>query len=118
MSEERPDTTQEPPNHMVNDIGRKAQRKLRARQTRHDSIWYGMGMIGMVGWSVAIPTVLGIAIGLWLDERIAVDFSWTLTMLVLGVVVGCVNAWYWVSKEGNYITPRDDQDQDGEEDGE
>lgn len=97
-------------NRIVDDIGRKAKRRLRARETRQESIWYGMGMMGMVGWSVAIPTVLGVAAGLWLDERVEVDFSWTLTLLITGVVIGCLNAWYWISKERSFIQRRHDED--------
>jgi ATP synthase protein I len=97
-------------NQIIDDIGRKARRKLRARQTRQDSIWHGMGMVGMVGWSVAIPTVIGIAVGLWLEERVEVSFSWTLTLLIVGVVIGCLNAWYWISKEHSYISSRHDED--------
>ena len=108
MSEEQP-ARQDRENHLVQDISRKAERKLRARQTRHDSMWYGMGMMGMVGWSVAIPTVLGVAIGLWLEKQVEVSFSWTLTMLITGVVVGCLNAWYWISKEGRHITSRNNE---------
>lgn len=113
MNDEQRNVPAEQVNHVVDKIDRKARRKLRARRNRRDSIWYGMGMMGMVGWSVAIPTVLGVAIGLWLDERIDVNFSWTLTLLVVGVVTGCVNAWYWVIKEGRYIAPQDAQEQDG-----
>lgn len=112
MSDDRPDRT----NHIVDDIGRKARRRLRARQTRQDSIWYGMGMMGMVGWSVAIPTVLGVAIGLWLDERVEVTFSWTLTLLITGVVIGCLNAWYWISKERSFIVRKQDEDTENDDD--
>ena len=28
--------------------------------------WFGLGMMRLVGWSVAVPTLLGAAIGLWL----------------------------------------------------
>jgi ATP synthase protein I len=53
----------------------------------------------MVGWSVAIPTVLGIAIGVWLDANTDTGFSWTLTLLITGVIVGSMTAWYWIQKE-------------------
>jgi ATP synthase protein I len=57
-------------------------------------------MFGLVGWSVAIPTVLGVALGMFLDRTRPVAFSWTLTGLIVGVAVGCINAWYWVKREG------------------
>jgi ATP synthase protein I len=56
-------------------------------------------MFGLVGWSVAIPTLIGIAIGLWLDRRWPGEVSWTLTFLILGITLGCLNAWYWIKQE-------------------
>jgi ATP synthase protein I len=58
-------------------------------------------MFGLVGWSVTIPTLAGIALGAWLDHRYPGQVSWTLTFLVIGVAVGCLNAWYWVQQESN-----------------
>ncbi|MCB1806786.1 MAG: AtpZ/AtpI family protein [Candidatus Competibacteraceae bacterium] len=79
-------------------IERKVQRKLRAREHPGQNIYFWLGMFGMVGWSVAIPTLLSIVAGVWLDRHLPVDFSWTLTLLVLGIGLGCWNAWYWVQR--------------------
>jgi ATP synthase protein I len=43
--------------------------------------------------------VLGAALGLWLDKRHPGTHSWTLALLVAGLVIGCLNAWHWVAKE-------------------
>lgn len=82
-------------------VGRQARRKLRARRRGDRSAWFGLGMFGLVGWSVALPTLIGTAIGLWLDERYTGEVSWTLTFLIIGVAVGCLNAWFWVRQESN-----------------
>ena len=83
-------------------IGRKAERKLKARGERDRSVWFGLGMFGLVGWSIAVPTVAGIALGVWLDEVLEDDVSWTLTMLFVGVAIGCLIAWHWVRKESGH----------------
>lgn len=75
---------------------------MRARDEKNKSIWFGLGMFGMVGWSVAIPTLLGIALGVWIDLTWPSRVSWTLTFLFIGIVLGCLNAWYWVKREGGY----------------
>ena len=49
--------------------------------------------------SVVVPTLLGAALGIWLDNRHAGSHSWTLMLLVIGLVIGCLNAWHWVAKE-------------------
>ena len=84
-------------------IDEKAARKTRARAEREESVWFGLGMFGLVGWSVAIPTVLFLALGLWIDRTYPSGRSWTLMMLILGIGVGALNAWYWMSQEQKKI---------------
>ena len=79
-------------------IGKKAGRRIEARR-RDDDIWFWLGMLGLVGWSVAIPTIAGVALGLWLERVAPASFSWVLTMLVVGLALGLFNAWMWVSRE-------------------
>lgn len=81
------------------EVGSKAARKLRARRNTTPGVWLGLGMIGLIGWSVVVPTLLGAAFGIWLDKRHPGRHSWTLALLVAGLVIGCLNAWRWVSKE-------------------
>ncbi|MCB2215780.1 AtpZ/AtpI family protein [Desulfofustis glycolicus] len=83
-------------------IDSKQERKLRARRNSGGDVWFGLGMFGLVGWSVAVPTLLGIALGVWLDGKLEDRFSWTLMCLVAGVVLGCLNAWFWVQREGRH----------------
>lgn len=90
------------------NIGRKAERKMEAREHKdEESLWFGLGMFGLVGWAVSIPTVIGIAVGVWLDSAFPGPISWTLTFLFIGIVLGCLNAWYWVSKERDRIQKKD-----------
>ncbi|MEA2116489.1 MAG: AtpZ/AtpI family protein [Thermodesulfobacteriota bacterium] len=83
-------------------VGRKAERKLQSRREKERPVWFGLGMFGLVGWAVAVPTLLGIALGLWIDGRWPGRVSWTLNLLIIGVFIGCLNAWYWVSKESRH----------------
>ena len=87
---------------VAEDVGRKAERRLKARRQQDRGLWFGLGMFGLVGWSVAVPTLLGIMIGLWLDSRSESQVSWTLTFLIFGVILGCLNAWYWVRRESRH----------------
>ena len=89
-------------------IGAKAARKLRARRGPH-GVWFGLGMMGLIGWSVAIPTLLGAALGHWLDTRHTGRHAWTLALLVAGLVIGCLNAWHWVAKEDTAMAEGDDE---------
>lgn len=80
-------------------IAAKAERKLKAQLDHPPAPWAGVRMFGLVGWSVAVPTLLGALLGRWWDARHPGPHSWTLALLVAGLVIGCANAWYWVSRE-------------------
>jgi len=83
-------------------IHTKERRKADARDRNRPGIVFGMGMFGLVGWSVAIPTLLCLALGIWIDARYETRFSWTLMMLAVGIALGGTTAWYWVREESRH----------------
>ena len=91
-------------------MGGKARRKLQARRNPAPGVWFGLGMMGIIGWSVSVPTLLGAALGIWLDRRGGDTRSWTLALLVAGLGIGCLNAWFWVSRERTEMAEGEDQD--------
>ena len=97
---------------LAEQIGAKAARKLKARRNSGQGVWFGLGMMGIIGWSVVVPTLLGAALGLWLDKYHSGKHAWTLALLVAGLAIGCLNAWFWVAKEDKAM--RDEQG-DGDE---
>ncbi len=99
MSKPIPKKPPAPVPNLAAQVGAKAARKLKARRNRHQGVWFGLGMMGLIGWSVVVPTLLGAGLGLWLDRAYPGGRSWTLALLVAGLVAGCLNAWLWVAKE-------------------
>jgi ATP synthase protein I len=97
MNEEPTRTSKNEPD-LAGQIGAKAARKIKARKSTQ-GVWFGLGMMGLVGWSVVVPTLLGAALGLWLDQHHPGKHAWTLALLVVGVAIGCVNAWYWIAQQ-------------------
>ena len=92
--------TDEPPlSPLAAQVGAKAARKLRARRDGAPGVWFGLGMMGLIGWSVVVPTLLGAALGIWLDSHHPGAHPWSLALLMAGLVLGCLNAWRWVAKE-------------------
>ena len=94
------------------EVGAKAARKLKARRKSAQGVWFGLGMMGLIGWSVVVPTLLGAALGIWLDRHHPGKHAWTLALLVAGLAIGCLNAWHWVAKEDQEM--RDEQEDDDE----
>lgn len=89
-------------------VGKKALRKLRAQRHVTQTVWSGLGMMGMIGWSVVVPTLLGAALGLWIDKHYPGSHSWTLMLLVAGLGLGCFNAGHWVAKENREIREQEE----------
>lgn len=96
---------------LADQIGAKAVRKLKARKST-SGVWFGLGMMGLIGWSVVVPTLLGAALGIWLDKHHPGKHAWTLALLVVGLAIGCLNAWHWVAKEEKAM--RDEPENDDE----
>lgn len=99
-----------PASAFATEVGAKAARKIRAKGSSAQGVWFGLGMMGLIGWSVAIPTLLGAALGLWLDHRYPGARSYTLALLIAGLAIGCLNAWHWIAKEDAAMrkAPEDD----------
>jgi ATP synthase protein I len=109
------DTQSQPPGKetaFARQVGAKAARKLSAQRNGPRGVWSGLGMSGLIGWSVAVPTVCGAMLGLWWDKRHPGGHSWTLALLAAGLFVGCMNAWHWVFQEDKSIH---DEQGDGDE---
>jgi len=110
MSDEPQKTSKNEPS-LAAQVGAKAARKLKARNSTQ-GVWFGLGMMGLIGWSVVVPTLLGAALGIWLDKHHPGGRSWTLALLVGGLAIGCLNAWFWVAKEEKAM--RDEPEDDHE----
>lgn len=83
---------------MVRAVGAKQERMLRARDDK-GPLWNQIAIFGMVGWSVAVPTLIGVAAGVWIDHRWPSHVSWTLMLLIAGLVIGCLSAWMKVKED-------------------
>jgi len=111
VAEKQSNKTEKARAAFTRQVGEKAARKLKAQRHVTRTIWYGLGMMGLVGWSVVVPTLLGAALGIWLDKHHPGGHSWTPMLLLIGLILGCVNAWHWVAKEDKKIQEdREDND--------
>ena len=77
----------------------KSLRRARARRRERTNVWSWMGTFGLVGWTVAVPALLGIALGVFVDNRVESSISFTITFLVAGTAVGLWMVWFWVRRE-------------------
>jgi len=77
----------------------KKVRTMARRDTR--ILHLNAAILSVYGWQMAIPTLIGIILGRFLDRHFSIPYlSWTLNLIILGAVIGFFNANHWVKKEG------------------
>ena len=64
-----------------------------------ESIAYALRKVTSSVGSVVVPMLLGALLGRWIDGRRGAGSTWTIALLVLGLAVGCLNAWRAITKE-------------------
>ena len=82
----------------IEHIAKRARRKIKA-QHQTEEVWLGLGVMGIAGWSIVIPTLLGVALGVWIDKYYPGKYSWTLILLIVGLALGCLNVYRWIFRE-------------------
>jgi ATP synthase protein I len=107
----KPSATNKDEKFFSEEVAKKELRKLKALREKN-GVWFGLGMMGMIGWSVAVPALLGAALGIWLDKSYPQSFSWTLTFLTTGIIAGSIIAWSWVLKEDREVH-KNNEENDG-----
>jgi ATP synthase protein I len=58
-----------------------------------------VGQIGVLGWIIVAPTLIGLFIGRWLDHKFGTGIFWSAPLLLVGVVIGCWSAWQWMHRQ-------------------
>jgi len=80
------------------NINEKEARRLKARAQKGMGTMAWIGTLGIIGWSITLPLLIGIALGRWLERVFPGKYSFTLMFMFAGLVLGCVIAWRWVEK--------------------
>lgn len=77
----------------------RARRRERERRENEPSLARFIGQIGMLGWMVVIPTLIGLFIGRFIDQRLGSGIFWSAPLLLIGVVIGYWSAWKWMHRQ-------------------
>ncbi len=93
-------------------IRHQAARMRKVRRTPGASPLRGLSAFGIIGWSIAIPTVAGALLGLWLDRVAPRGFSWPVALILGGLVIGVIVAAEWVLKEARAMRTGNEEDRD------
>lgn len=87
------------PDRLDRAVKRQAERRARARREGERSIGQNLALIGVIGWTIVTPTLIGIYVGRKLDRAFASGIFWTLGLLVAGLALGCWLAWKRMHRE-------------------
>jgi ATP synthase protein I len=85
--------------NLIRQVGLRQARIARGKKEGPPSFWRSVAMVGAIGWAVALPTLVGVAAGRWIDHEWPSRYSWTLMLLLGGLAMGCLDAWMRINRE-------------------
>lgn len=83
---------------LVKGVRLRAARHRMWQREGEPSVARRLAQIGVLGWIVTIPMLLGMFLGRWLDNRFSTGVFWTTPLLLAGLALGCWSAWRWVER--------------------
>lgn len=85
------------PPDRTEDAARRADARDRAaRDDPEPSLARRFGQVGVLGWMIVVPTLLGLAGGAWLDRQLGTGIVITAAGLMAGAALGLWLAVRWM----------------------
>ena len=81
---------------LVRGVRLRGERNERWLRDGDLSVARRLGQIGVLGWIIVVPMLIGIFAGRWMDRTFHSGLFWTAPLLLLGAVVGFWSAWKWM----------------------
>ncbi len=89
----------ERPDGLADTVRRQRQRQQVWMREGAPSMARFVGQIGVLGWIVVAPALIGLFVGRWLDRTFGTGIFWSAPLMLIGIVVGCWSAWRWMHKQ-------------------
>jgi ATP synthase protein I len=89
------------PNHedpLVTEVRRRTRRELEWQKNGEQSVTGRLSQIGVLGWIIVTPMLIGVFAGRWVDTKFGSGIFWTAPLLMLGAALGCWSAWKWMGR--------------------
>src|SRR5579863_9707230 len=80
-------------NNLPRQVRLRSERRARYQREGERPIASNLALMGSLGWLIVIPTLLGIAAGVWMDRALGTGVFWSGALLVVGLGLGCWMAW-------------------------
>ena len=91
----QPDDTDE----VAEAAKRAAARQQEGRDVPEPSLGARLGQIGILGWTIVAPTLIGLFAGRWLDRTFGTNVFYSAPLLMIGAAFGFWSAWRWMYRQ-------------------
>jgi len=81
---------------LLKGVRLRGERHRRWLHEGDSSVVRRLAQIGVLGWIIVTPALIGIFIGRWLDRVFNSGLFCTGPLLMLGLALGCWSAWKWM----------------------
>ena len=92
-------TDDPPPDSLTDAVRERRVRRESWRTEGEPSTMRFVGQIGVLGWIIVTPTLIGLFIGRWVDRWLGTGIFWSAPLLMIGVALGCWSAWRWMHQQ-------------------
>jgi len=84
----------------MEDAAREALSRERMQQdVPEPSLGMRLGQIGILGWAIVTPILLGIVVGRLVDRTLATGIFFTAPAILIGAAIGFHAAWKWMHRQ-------------------
>jgi ATP synthase protein I len=81
---------------LVTGVRQRGERHRRWLRDGDPSVAQRLAQIGVLGWMIVVPMLIGMFVGRWLDQKFSSGLFCTAPLLILGLALGCWSAWKWM----------------------
>lgn len=78
---------------------RSVERDQIGRDTPEPSLGARLGQIGILGWAIVTPMLLGVILGRLADRHFETGVFFTAPAILIGAAIGFHAAWKWMHRQ-------------------
>jgi ATP synthase protein I len=87
------------PDDQTADAARRAaERSKQGFDEPEPSLGARLGQIGVLGWAIVVPILIGLLVGRWLDRLFNTGVLFSAALLMAGAALGFWSAWKWMHR--------------------
>ncbi|MBN9671374.1 AtpZ/AtpI family protein [Roseibium aggregatum] len=91
--------TRDEKDHLAEAARRVAKRDEMSRKAPEPSLGSRLGQIGILGWAIVIPMLLGVVLGRLADRYFETGIFFTAPAILIGAAIGFHAAWKWMHSQ-------------------